>query len=145
MVGVDEIYKSDREMFQRSVDNEFDMLSNKTFVTDDFFMDALRDISAYDGIDNWQKSLTEASSGFFKELDDMMAQVPQWKGPAVWWTFLEYDMTDVHDFLAPCTFIKPEVYAHMVSTWGELHEHALDMYMRAKEQASDEYKRINGE
>ena len=132
MVGVDEIYKPDREMFQRAVDDEFDMLSNKTFMTDDFMMDALRDISAYDGIDNEQKSLTEASSEFFRKLDYMMAQVPQWKGPVVWRIFLEYDMTDVHDFLAPCTFIKPEVYAHVVDTWDELHEYALEMEKRAR-------------
>lgn len=145
MTGADEIYKYDRMAFQRAVDDRFDTLSKKSFVTDDFLMDIIRDIVSYDGIDNGQKTLTEASSAFFGRLDDMMAHVPQWCGPAVWRVLLDYDMTDVHDFLAPCTFIKPEAYAHMVSTWGELHEHALDIYMRAKEQVSDEYKKIDGE
>ena len=144
MVGADEIYRPDREMFQRAEDDAFDTLSKRSFVNDDFLMDTIRDIVSYDGVDNWQKSLTEASSVFFGRLDDMMAQVPQWYGPAVWRMFLDYDMTDVHDFLAPCTFIKSEAYAHMVSTWDELHEHALDIYVRAKEHVHTKYKMEGG-
>lgn len=103
----------------------------------------LKAIDDYDGIDNERKTLTEASSEFFDRLHQAcvpMAGETQWSLRSMVRMILDYDMTDIHDFISPLSFITPEVYAGVVLMWDDMRDIFSEMWDDSEREIIDEVK-----